>query len=607
MSVLAKRLREALLHPSNATVVLRRRPVLLTAAFALWACGTDGGTAQRDSTTLSQVAFVNVAVVPMDEERVLPGHTVLVEADRIVAIGPAESVEIPEAAVLVDGEGRYLLPGLADMHVHLGPEDYSLLLYVANGVTTVRNMEGYFWHPRWRDEIESGHRLGPTLITTGPILNDSTMTRAEAIEEVRAEAEAGYDMVKVYNETAADAYEGILEAAAEWRMPVVGHVPFPVGLDRALSAPQSTIEHLRGYVWEIVPSSAPIRPDATTKARWLAWRYADTASFSALAARTVEAGVWNCPTLLDQTFFASPEAQHQARLESPETRYLSPPARAWGDRSLDSYFKDFTETDFQDIHRHSLPMRQRFVRALRDAGAGLLLGSDAWVVPGFATHEELRELVRAGLTPYEAIRSGTYDAARYLHMEDEVGSVRVGLRADLVLVDANPLEEVANAGKISGVMVRGKWLPADSLELRLDALAVAQEARNLAVQGEIAEALMQIEQADRMVPSGGTPASVLAEVCQRGVVLGDAAEVLSACERAVSMEAGEVPGWRNSRGMARAITGDMDGAIEDFEFVVGWIEDRNPAAADQRRGWIASLGAGENPFTEDFLAELGNR
>lgn len=588
-------------------VLIRRELALIAAVLVVSACGTDGGTTQRDSTTLSQVAFVNVSVIPMDEERVLPEHTVLVEADRIVAVGPAVSVEIPETAVLVDGEGRYLLPGLSDMHVHLAPEDYSLLLYVANGVTTVRNMEGSFWHPRWRDEVASGRRLGPTIITTGPILDDSTMTRAEAVDEVRAEAEAAYDMVKVYNGTSAEAYEGIVETADELGMPVVGHVPFAVGLDRALSVPQSTIEHLRGYVWEIVPPSAPIQPDATTKARWLAWQYADTTRFSALATRTVEAGVWNCPTLLDQTFFASPEEQHQERLESPETRYLSPAVRAWGDRSRDPYFKDFTESDYQDLHRHALPMRQRFVRALRDAGAGILVGSDAWVVPGFATHEELQELVRAGLTPYEAIRAGTYDAARYLGKEDEVGSVRVGLRADLVLVDANPLEDVANLGKISGVMVRGRWLHADSLHLRLEALAVAQEARSLAAQGEIVEALREVERADRMLPSDGIPASVLADVCRRGVVLGYASDVLSACDRAVSMEAGQVPGWRNSRGMARAITGDTEGAIKDFEFVIEWTQESYPQAAETRREWVTSLRAGENPFTEDFLRELRSR
>jgi hypothetical protein len=583
------------------------RPFLpLAAALVSWACGTDGVTTQPESSTLGQVALVNVAVVPMDEEGVLPKHTVLVEGDRIVAVGPVESVGVPETAMRVDGRGRYLLPGLADMHVHI-PEDYSLLLYIANGVTTVRNMEGYFWHPRWREEVASGMRLGPTIITTGPILDDSAMTREEAVDEVKAEAETGYDLVKVYNGTSAEGYEGIVETGAELGVPVVGHVPFAVGLDRALSAPQSSIEHLRGYVWELVPSSAPIQPDPTTKARWLAWQYADTTKFSELAQRTVEAGVWNCPTLLDQTFFASPEAQHRARLERPETRYLSHYVRAWGDRSADPHFKDFTETDYQDLHRHALPMRQHFVRALRDAGAGLLLGSDAWVVPGYATHEELAELVRAGLTPYEAIRAGTYDAARYLGEEDEFGSVRVGLRADLVLVDANPLEDVTNLGGISGVMVRGRWLPADSLQLRLEALTVAQAARSLAAQGKIVEALQEVERADRMVSSDGTPASVLAEVCQRGVVLGYASDVLGACDRAVSMEAGQTPRWRSDRGIARAITGDTDGAIKDFEFFIEQVEERYRQAADMRREWINSLRDGENPFTDAFFEKLRSR
>jgi hypothetical protein len=534
----------------------------------------------------------------MDVEEILPNQTVLVEGDRIILVGPAEEVEVPPESIRIDSSGLYLLPGLADMHAHIG-EDYGLTLFLANGVTTIRNMEGFFFTPRWREEVESGARFGPTIITAGPILDDSTMTREEAIEEVRREVDAGFDFIKVYNHLSAEAYEGVVEAAGELGVPLAGHVPFRVGLHRALEV-QRSIEHLRGYIWEFVPESAPVQPDHSTYARWMAWEYADTTRFRALAQLTATAGVWNCPNLLDQTFFGSPEAQHLARLAAPETRFL--PAfvvAARRDRARDPYFGSFTEEDFQRLHLSAVPVKQKFVRALRDAGAGLLLGSDSWVVTGFGTHEELAELVKAGLTPYEALRAGTFDAARYLEQESEFGAVREGMRADLVLVDGNPLEDVANLENRLGVMARGRWYPQEDLQLRLEALAIAQEARGLALEGRVLEALEKVAGADGVFPSGGTPASALAEVCGAGVEARLASEVLPFCDRALQIEAGEALSWRDNRGKARAMTGDFEGSIEDFEFFVEWVREIQPEAASIRAEWIEALRRGENPFSEE--------
>lgn len=395
------------------------------------------------------IAFVDVNVVPMDTERVLEGYTVLVRDGRIAAIGRAgQEVALPDDAVRIDGQGRYLMPGLADMHAHNWYEQEHLL-FLANGVTTIRNMWGTPKQQKWRQEIEAGERLGPTLHTSGPILdgtpavwpNSTIVTTVEAARAaVRRIKAQGYPSLKVYNNLREDVYGALVEEARAQGLRIVGHVPRAVGLEGALAARQDSIEHLDGYL-DLAPGER-----------------------RAYAERTARLGVWNCVTLV--VYWS-----HLRWDELPrqwEMRYV--PAE------LRRTWKAMTKSSPDEEHLkrlRRLPAASRaMTKALHDAGAKLLLGTDCatpYIIAGWSVHYELQLLVEAGLTPYEALRAGTVDAATFLG--DDFGTIAVGRRADLVLVYANPLADVRNAARRAGVMVRGRWLPAAELKKRLDASA----------------------------------------------------------------------------------------------------------------------------------------
>ena len=253
-------------------------------------------------------------------------------------------------------------------------------------------------------------------------------------------------------------------------LPVVGHVPFSVGLDGAVDAGQKSIEHLRGYVFKLVPASAPIQPGARMRDRAIAWNYADRSRFESLAAATRDAGIWNCPTLVDMQHWSLPSEDYAELFSRTEVKYLSHRSRSWLIDRSKGWLADFSEDDFEAA-RKALAVKKEFVGALHEAGARILLGTDDWM-RGFAIVEELENLVDAGLPPYEAIKAGTTNAAEFFNASNEFGMVAVGMRADLLLLDGNPLDEVNNVRDVSGVMVGGKWLPRKELDEILEAIAV---------------------------------------------------------------------------------------------------------------------------------------
>jgi imidazolonepropionase-like amidohydrolase len=422
-------------------------------------------------------AFVNVNVVPMDREIVLSHQTVVVEDGKIAALGPTQSVKIPSASQRIDGTNRYLMPGLVDMHVHFirpaipgKPQKSSAasyvkeneqlaLLFVANGVTAVRNMWGHPEILKLNDHILSGEILGPTIYSVGPITDGDppvnagsrvVTTEQEAQAAVREDKERGYIAIKVYNNLSISAYRAIVAAAAREDLPVVGHVPRAVGLKGALEAHQASLEHFSvGFPRAVLPDGAP--QDQLSPNDLLS--RADLNKLPAAAEAVKAAGSWTCPTVV--------QVQMDAEKDS------------WAKE------RSFVPTDVVDRYEQGrIPPLASFsekfalavVGALHSKGAGLLLGTDAYkpnVIPGFSLHEELRYFVKAGLSPYDAIRAGTSDAARFLHREGEFGMVAVGLRADLLLVTANPLDDAGNVAKRAGVMLRGIWLPEEELQEKL--------------------------------------------------------------------------------------------------------------------------------------------
>ncbi len=425
-------------------------------------------------------AFLDVNVVPMDQERVLRQQTVLVRDDTIVAIGPADEVAVPPDATRIDGDGAYLMPGLADMHVHIWNQD-DFLLYLANGVTTIRNMFGSPLHLAWRSRIASGELLGPTLVTAGPIVDGnppiwpgSTVveTAQEGRETVAAHVEQGYDFVKVYSRLGSDAYDGIVEAAREAGMPFCGHVPTDVGIERVIAAGQRSIEHLDGFAQALEVADAPPVDLRGQLARLWSLEAIDAGGAGPIADALADGDVWSCPTLVVMRKFVS-AADADELHRDPVMRFVPPTTRAMWDPTTDFRMRDMDGDDFAAIRRGDA-IRRSLVATLRERGARLLLGTDAlnpFVVPGFSIHEELALLVDAGLSPFEALAAGTRDAARYLGREDVVGTIAPGRRADLVLVRGNPLEDVGHLRDRVGVMVRGRWLTEAELLDRLEAQA----------------------------------------------------------------------------------------------------------------------------------------
>ena len=412
------------------------------------------------------VAFVHVHVVPMDSERVLRDQTVLVEDGRIARIGAASDVELPPGAQTIDGRGElFLLPGLCDAHVHVLEPD-ELRLYVAQGVTTVRNMSGEPFHLFWRGELAAGRMTGANLITAGPTLDGVppegsnrviVRTREQAESAVRRVADARYDLVKVYGGLSPEAHAAIVETAHRLHLKVAGHLPRAAGLEGVLAAGQDSIEHAEEFLYTAFRNAGAERIPETVRA-------------------VKSAGTWVTPTLVTYDTIGRQVADATALDRRPELRCVDPAARAsWLTRS-NRYLRDFTHDDAQGFSDRLVFLKE-LVRQLHAGGVPLLAGTDAgvaygvpFVLPGWSLHEELANLVACGLSPYEALRAATANLAEFMDRAGEFGVVAEGARADLLLVEANPLQDVANAGRLVGVMLRGQWKPADDLRADLDAL-----------------------------------------------------------------------------------------------------------------------------------------
>jgi len=409
------------------------------------------------------VVFVNVHLIPMDRERVLKNRTVVIQKDRITEIGDAKKVRIPEGALTIDGHGFYLMPGLSDMHFHLHNKA-DMLLLLANGVTTIRNMRGTPLHLAWREQIRSRNMLGPAIYTCGPILDGNpptgeNMTVLETPEEIEqniaSQKKSGYDCIKVYNKLSKEAYSEVIRAAKIHSLPVTGHVPSAAGLAGALHSGQSSIEHMTGYMPALKSGAVKITEER----------------LRSFARATKTANVWNCPTLVVQKKLAEAD-DYKRLLRAPEMKYVAPLRLALWDPTRVTQLQSMTRAEF-DAAGRGIEVLKRLIKALQNAGAGILLGTDApsrFVVPGFSVHEELQNLVESGLSPYQALRTATRNPAEYLNALSEFGTLETGKRADLILLRDNPLENLTTLRSPEGVMVRGRWLPKTELTTMLEGI-----------------------------------------------------------------------------------------------------------------------------------------
>ena len=456
-------------------------------ALAAMACAAAFAGCSAREPVPGLTAFTNVSVLPMTSDEVLPDQTVVVRDGVIAAAGPAGEVDVPRGATVVAGEGRFLMPGLAEMHAHVPPgenppreevEDI-LFLYVANGITTIRGMLGSAYQIPLADELERGEVLGPNFYVGAPSLNGGSAPTPEAAETlVRAHAEAGYHLQKIHPGIPLPAWDHMAEVAREVGLTFAGHVPAAVGLVHAIETGMSTVDHLDGYVQAVASDDVQAQVNAGEISLGGLARGVDDAKLDEIVRMTIDHDVYVVPTMyLWENLYGAPDAE--AILRQPEMKYVSPQTReSWGWRASGG-----GQRDPEGIAAF-FQLRKRILRELSDAGAGILMGTDSpqlFNVPGFALHRELQVMSDAGMSNYEILRSGTATVGEYvaahLGLDGDFGTIAEGQRADLVLLGANPLVELVNLFDRVGVMVRGRWIDRAEIDAGLEALA-AKHAGN---------------------------------------------------------------------------------------------------------------------------------
>lgn len=426
----------------------------------------------------TEIVITSVNVIPMDEEKIVTDQMVIIKDGKITFVGKHDNKKIGKNAFKVDGKGKYLMPGLAEMHAHVPPIDdiepmkEVLKLFAYNGITTIRGMLGHPRHLELRSKINSGEIFGPHLYTTGPSFNGMSVTSPEAgAEMVRKQKEAGYDYLKLHPGLTRVKFDAIASTAHEVGIPFVGHVSFGVGVWHAIEAGYSSIDHLDGFIEGLVPGIESMNEQETGTFGMLAVDKVNQSKIAALMKALKDKNINVVPTqsLADRWF--APDFTPENFMIDPDHIYMKPETlQQWKDAKTNI----MNNTKFDAAKAASfIQIRRKFILECQKSGVNLLLGCDApqvFNVPGFSTHNELMYLVAAGLTPYQALRTGTVNVAKYLDKENESGTVKVGNIADLILLNANPLQNVANTRKIEGVVVNGRWIDRKSLDAGLKKL-----------------------------------------------------------------------------------------------------------------------------------------
>jgi hypothetical protein len=411
------------------------------------------------------VVFRDVNVLSMTSPKVGKRMTVIVQngmIQKIVASGAA----LPENATVIDGTGKFLMPGLTEMHGHIPPKEAPnallndvLFLYLANGITTVRGMLGQPGQLDLRAQQIRGTLAAPNLYLAGPPFSGQAINSVQdAIDRVRLQKMEGWDLLKVHEGLSLAEYDAMVKTAREAGMRFGGHVPDEVGLPHALASGQETFDHMDGFVEALGGDKGPI----------------DEKKLADLVKKSKAAGAWIVPTsaLWDTLFVATPLEKLQSY---DELKYVP-------QSTVDAWAKMYEERKKQmppALTKNVSENRVRIFRALQKGGVKIVLGTDApqqFSVPGFSLRREMEWMRAAGMTPFEILKTGTVNAGEYFAKQDSFGTVEPGRRADLILLEANPLENIANMARISGVMVRGKWYSRTDLDAGLNAIQ-AKHAR----------------------------------------------------------------------------------------------------------------------------------
>jgi len=424
-----------------------------------------------------EVAFLNVNVIPMDKEEVLTNRIVIVNNGKITAIHDAALVKIKwhSSTILVDAKGKYLMPGLAEMHAHVPTNADEqqhkdvVKLFALYGITTIRGMLGHPSHIALREKLRSGEILGPILYTSGPAVSGGSVKSPEqAVALVKEEKKAGYDFLKILPGLTKENFAAVSKTAKEENIRFAGHIPFEVGVWNSINAEYQTIDHMDGFVEGLVPGVENMTEKQTGFFGMNVARQIDESKIPVLMSELKKHNVWVVPTQALAERWISSERSAETLRAAPEMKYMDT-------KTLDNWVKtkssmknnpDYDSLKIMDY----IKLRRKLIFEMNKTGVGLLLGCDApqvFNVPGMATHHELQYLVDAGLTPYEALKTGTINVAKFYKKEGKAGVIREGAASELILLSANPLEDISNSTKIEGVMLRDKWLPRSYIEQSL--------------------------------------------------------------------------------------------------------------------------------------------
>jgi hypothetical protein len=433
----------------------------------------------KPNRTQAPIVFTHATVIDVTGSPPKRDTTVVITGDRISAIGDSASISLPGDAQVVDAHGKFLIPGLWDMHVHWYARD-TLTLFIANGVTGVRQMFGNSDLFRWRDQIAKGSLPGPRMVVASPIIDGpepiwpnsiSVSNEEEGRKAVRRVKQSGADFVKVYALLPRDAYFGIADEAKQQGMTFVGHVPNSVSPAEASDAGQKSIEHLTGILIACSDKETDLRdklvkansPEARSKVQAAALETYDKQKATDLIARFAKNHTWQCPTLTvlrSNAYLGDERFRSDGRL-----RYIPRQLQQrWGFRIANRSGGDNAGA------KKVLEKQFEIVGAMQKAGVPILAGTDTgnpFCFPGFSLHDDLALLVIAGLTPVEALRSATLNPAKFFGLDQTLGTIEQGKIADLVLLDANPLLDIRNTQRINAVVSNGRLFDRKALDKML--------------------------------------------------------------------------------------------------------------------------------------------
>jgi len=446
----------------------------------------------------STYVFKNVTAITLSNDTPLENATVLVRGEEITDVTTDET-EPPEGAIVIDGTGKYLIPGLSDMHGHIGADFNSasqvsashasaskgeradLLLYLLTGVTTVRNAVGSPQQLALARAIDAHELLGPRLATASILLEGEDnvwpfsriITNAEeGRTAVREMVRDGYDYIKIYHTLSNETFYAVMDEAKNHGVRVIGHIPFTVGVEQAIAAGQSSIEHFRGYDIDGLAPHILAKDGGRSAERFGSWLNMSDARMDELVATTAEAGTWNCPTFVVNDMLA--QAEHLDKYADHPMAIYMPPAMLSAFEN--SALKDIFSPESRAMLAEVQPQMLKFLKKLHDAGALMLTGTDTApsVVPGFTLIDELRFFERAGLTRLQLLKTSSQNAAAFLGDGDTRGSIQAGMTADLVLLGANPLDDLNHLWRVEGVMADGRWATRGDLLTQLKTIVYSE-------------------------------------------------------------------------------------------------------------------------------------